>query len=93
MRTFLPVVFALSFGCGSASELSQSESVTECAPPPFAPGDCEADVLNDGTGPDDHRTLCHVGTETWVLYPSGEAWHLRQPDGKADPVVCRTPAD
>lgn len=90
MRTLVLAVVLM--GCGSGPELGSGVSGAGCRPPEFTAGECVADVLNDGTGPDDHRTLCHVGGEWWALYPSGETWHWREPDGKSDPVICHSAA-
>jgi len=63
-----------------------------CGAPTFAAGDCTDEILNDGTGPDDHRRVCVVGADKWILYPSGEQWHFRAKDS-GDPTLCHGAAD
>lgn len=70
-------------GCGGA--VTGPTMPPECIPGPLT---CTAEVLNDGAGPDDHRSVCSDGEDTWILYPSGETWHLA--GGR---VLCRLLAD
>lgn len=93
------VILLIVAGCSNQVELvadrghvSAAALPAACVPPQFAAGECRADVVNDGTGPDDHRTLCDVNGEHWALYPSGETWHWLEPDGKRDPVLCHLSA-
>ena len=84
----------LLVGCGGADALDVAPiaepAVAKPDPCPFPAdlGVCTPDVLNGGTGPDDRRTICKKGGETFVFYPSGERWWYREPDGKSDPVIC-----
>lgn len=89
------LLLLVAAGCSNQVELVADRSSVSaaalpaaCVPPQFAAGECYPETFNDGTGPDDHRTTCHVGGEWWALYPSGETWHWVEPDGKSDPVLC-----
>lgn len=65
----------LLVGCGGTVDpvLTRGALPAACIPPAFEVGQCVAETLNDGTGPDDHRTVCKVEGE---------------PDGESDPVFC-----
>lgn len=91
MRLLLAAI--LLTGCavpvdGELGSAASQAAPNPCNAPVFAPGECRADVVNGGVGPDAYRTICDRGDETWVLYPSGEQWHMHAPDGKTDPVIC-----
>jgi len=65
-------------------------TVNPCGAPSFAAGECVTDVVNGGMGPDAVRQICDVGGQRWVLYPSGEQWHMLVP-GPCDEVGCPRP--
>lgn len=64
-----------------------------CQPPEFREGECVDETLNDGGGPDDHRKVCVVGRDKWVLYPSGERWWTLERDAAPTIVLCHVLAD
>ncbi len=95
----LPLLLLMT-GCGGllsppepiATEASAHQPTSECAPTTLL--DCRWETLNDGTGPDDHRELCSDGGEgTWILYPSGERWHVLRFQQATAEVVCRVGSD
>lgn len=94
MRTHVAVLMGLiAAGCSSTvGSESTPLALNPCGSPVFEPGQCVDEVLNDGTGPEDRRRVCAIGGDTWILYPSGEQWHIRPRDG-GDPVLCHAAAD
>lgn len=88
---WLPLLFLL--GCAgelAADPAVEPEKPNPCGMPEFNPGECRDEVLNDGRGPDDHRKVCQVGPDQWILYPSGEVFHL---DTAAKTTVCHALPD
>lgn len=87
------LVALLVGSCGGA--LSSEPLPPECALPSNAEGfvACHAETLDDGAD----RKVCTRGEETWVLYPTGEAWHWRNQvasSSQADKdILCHVHAD
>ena len=80
-------------GCAHAPEYEPNMLPAECVPPMFPSGSCHNETLNDGTGVDDHRQVCQIGSDRWILYPSGETWHIETADSGTEKVLCRLLSD